>query len=121
MWNPDAALRVEDIHHHPNSQERLDKAAATQMVFEDALIHVVDCLIRSTGSNRLVLTGGAALNAVANMRLLESFDESYYRRVLGQATQLHLWVPPRARRRRGDAGCGLCICRKCRSWFRTAA
>jgi carbamoyltransferase len=95
MWNPDAVLRVEDIHH--------DKAAATQMVFEDALIHVVDCLIRSTGSNRLVLTGGAALNAVANMRLLESFDESYYRRVLGQATQLHLWVPPVP----GDAGATL--------------
>jgi carbamoyltransferase len=46
MWNPDAVLRVEDIHHHPNTQERLDKAAATQMVFEDALIHIVDCLIR---------------------------------------------------------------------------
>jgi carbamoyltransferase len=42
MWNPDAVLRVEDIHHHPNTQERLDKAAATQMVFEDALIHGID-------------------------------------------------------------------------------
>ena len=101
MWNPDAVLRVEDIHHHPNTQERLDKAAATQMVFEDALIHIVDCLIRTTGSDRLVLTGGAALNAVANMRLLEKFDESYYSRVVGRATtQLHLWVPPVP----GDAG-----------------
>ena len=28
----------------PDTQERLDKAAATQMVFEDALIHVIDHL-----------------------------------------------------------------------------
>ena len=100
MWNPDAVLRVEDIRHQPNTQERLDKAAATQMVFEDALIHIIDRLIRTTGSDRLVLTGGAALNAVANMRLLEHFDASYYDRVLKRSTQLHLWVPPVP----GDAG-----------------
>jgi carbamoyltransferase len=94
MWNPDAVLRIEDIHHRADTRERLDKAAATQMVFEDALIHIVDSVIRSTGSDRLVLTGGAALNAVANMRLLENFNEDYYSRVLGRATQLHLWVPP---------------------------
>ena len=121
VWNPDAVLRVEDIHHHPNTQERLDKAAATQMVFEDALIHIVDCLIRTTGSDRLVLTGGAALNAVANMRLLEKFDESYYSRVLGRRTQLHLWVPPVP----GDAGAtvgrGLRIRCKRRGWFWAAA
>jgi len=100
MWNPDAVLRVEDIHHSPNTQERLDKAAATQMVFEDALVHVIDFWIRTTGSDRLVLTGGAALNAVANMRVLEHFDEDYYDRVLRRSTRLHLWVPPVA----GDAG-----------------
>jgi carbamoyltransferase len=94
MWNPDAVLRVEDIHHRPNTQDRLDKAAATQMVFEDGLFHVVDGLIRTTGSNRLVLTGGAALNAAANMRLLEHFDAGYYGRVLKQSTRLHVWVPP---------------------------
>ncbi|HWZ87738.1 MAG TPA: carbamoyltransferase N-terminal domain-containing protein, partial [Polyangiaceae bacterium] len=94
MWNPDAVLRVEDIHHKPDTQERLDKAAATQLVFEDALIHIVDFLIRQTGSDRLVLTGGTALNAIANMRLLEHFDEAYYERVLGKHTCLHIWVPP---------------------------
>ena len=94
MWNPDAVLRVEDIHHRPDTQDRLDKAAATQMVFEDALIHVVDHFIRQTGSDRLVLTGGTALNAVANMRLLEHFDQAWYERVLGKHTRLHLWVPP---------------------------
>ena len=100
MWNPDAVLRVEDIRHQPNTQERLDKAAATQMVFEEVLIHIVDRFIRTTGSDQLVLTGGAALNAVANMRLLEHFDAGYYDRFLRRSTQLHLWVPPVP----GDAG-----------------
>jgi carbamoyltransferase len=94
MWNPDAVLRVEDIHHRPNTQERLDKAAATQMVFEDGLVHIIDGLIRMTGSDRLVLTGGAALNAAANMRVLEHFDAAYYGRVLKRSTRLHLWTPP---------------------------
>jgi carbamoyltransferase len=94
MWNPDAVLRVEDIEHKPDTQDRLDKAAATQLVFEDALIHVIDYFIRETGSNKLVLTGGTALNAVGNMRLLEHFDEAYYDRVLGKRARLHLWVPP---------------------------
>ncbi len=94
MWNPDAVLRVEDIHHAKDTQERLDKAAATQMVFEDALFHVIDYFIRQTGSDRLILTGGIGLNAVANMRLLEHFDAAYYQRVLDKRARLHLWVPP---------------------------
>ena len=94
LWNPDAVLRVEDIHHKPDTQERLDKAAATQMVFEDALVHMIDHWIRRTGSDRLVLSGGAALNAVANMRLLDHFDEGYYARTLQRETRLHVWVPP---------------------------
>ena len=94
LWNPDAVLRVEDIQHRQDTQERLDKAAATQMVFEDALIHVIDHFIRRTGSHRLVLTGGVGLNALANMRLLEHFDEAYYERQLGRQARLHLWVPP---------------------------
>ena len=85
MWNPDAVLRVEDIRHKENTQERLDKAAATQMVFEDALIHVIAHFIRTTKCDRLVLTGGTALNALANMRLLEHFDEDFYRRELGRS------------------------------------
>jgi carbamoyltransferase len=100
MWNPDAVLSVENIQHRPQTQERADKAAATQLVFEDALTHVIDGCIRSTGSDRLVLTGGAALNAVANMRLLETFDETYYERVFARSGRLHLWVPPVP----GDAG-----------------
>ncbi|HWX87265.1 MAG TPA: carbamoyltransferase C-terminal domain-containing protein [Solirubrobacteraceae bacterium] len=101
MWNPDAVLNVEDVRHPEITRDRVDKAAAVQMVFEDALVHTVDHLIRVTGSHRLVLTGGTALNCVANMRLLECFDESWYERHLGQrGTRLHLWVPPTP----GDAG-----------------
>src|SRR5262249_38510964 len=94
LWNPDAVLRVEDIQHRPDTQERLDKAAATQLVFEDAMIHVVDHLLRTTGTNRLVLTGGVALNAVGNMRLLEHFDETWFAKNQQRDTHLRLWVPP---------------------------
>jgi carbamoyltransferase len=94
LWNPDAVLRVEDIHHRPDTRDRLDKAAATQLVFEDAMIHVVDHLLRTTGADRLVLTGGVALNAVGNMRLLEHFDETWFARAQQRNARLHLWVPP---------------------------
>ena len=94
LWNPDAVLRVEDIHHRADTQDRLDRAAATQLVFEDALIHVVDHLLRVTGASRLVLTGGVALNAIANMRLLEHFDEAWFAKAQQRKGRLHLWVPP---------------------------
>jgi carbamoyltransferase len=94
LWNPDAVLRVEDIHHRPDTKDRLDKAAATQLVFEDAMIHVLDHLLRSTGASRLILTGGVALNAVGNMRLLEHFDEAWFATAQQRKTCLHLWVPP---------------------------
>jgi carbamoyltransferase len=94
LWNPDAVLRVEDIEHRPDTQDRLDKAAATQLVFEDAMIHVVDHLLRATGANRLVLTGGVALNAIGNMRLLEHFDAAWFSAHQRRDARLHLWVPP---------------------------
>jgi carbamoyltransferase len=94
LWNPDAVLRVEDIHHRPDTKDRLDKAAATQLVFEDALIHIVDHLLRATSARRLVLTGGVALNALANMRLLEHFDEAWFAAAQQRNARLHLWVPP---------------------------
>jgi carbamoyltransferase len=94
LWNPDAMLRVEDIQHRPDTQDRLDKAAATQLVFEDAIVHVVDHLLRTTGANRLVLTGGVALNAIGNMRLLEHFDQAWFAEAQQRDARLHLWVPP---------------------------
>lgn len=111
MWNPDAVLDVRDIEHSAITQERVDKAAALQMIFEDALGHVVDALIRETGSHNLVLCGGTALNCVANMNLLDRFDAAYYRRELGQdrtrrtcgcrpipATRARRWGPPTSSR-----------------------
>jgi carbamoyltransferase len=100
MWHPDAVLNIEDIQHAEITQERVDKAAALQLVFEDALFHIIDHLIRRTGSHQLVLCGGTALNCVANMRLLQHFDEKHFERYLGKKTKLHLWVPPTP----GDAG-----------------
>jgi carbamoyltransferase len=100
MWNPDAVLRVEETQHAVPTHERVDLAAATQLVFEDALFHVVDHLIRTTGSDQLVLTGGTALNCLANMHLVDHYDEEWYRRNLGKRTRLHVWVPPTP----GDAG-----------------
>lgn len=94
LWNPDAVLRVEDIQHRPDTQDRLDKAAATQLVFEDAMIHITDHLLRTTGASRLVLTGGVALNAIGNMRLLEHFDEAWFAKHQQRNARLHLWVPP---------------------------
>lgn len=94
IWNPDAVLNVDDIRHSPITRERCDKAAAVQMVFEDALFHIVDNLIRETGSDQLILCGGTALNCVANMRLLDHFDRAYYRRYLDADTRLKIWVPP---------------------------
>jgi carbamoyltransferase len=94
LWNPDAVLRVEDIHHRPDTKDRLDKAAATQLVLEDAIIHVVDHLLRASGANRLVLTGGVALNALGSMRLLEHFDEAWFASSQKRNARLHLWVPP---------------------------
>lgn len=94
LWNPDAVLRVEDIEHRADTQDRLDKAAATQLVFEDALIHIVDHLLRTTGARRLVLTGGVALNALGNMKLLQHFNEAWFAQEQGRDARLHLWVPP---------------------------
>jgi len=101
MWHPDAVLKVEDIKHAPITIDRVDKAAAVQLVFEDALFHIVQHLIRTTRSTRLVMTGGTALNCVANMRLMEQFDATWYERNLGmKESSLKLWVPPVP----GDAG-----------------
>jgi carbamoyltransferase len=95
MWDPDAVLNVEDVAHAPITRDRVDKAAAVQLVFEDALFHIVQHLIRTTRSTRLVLTGGTALNCVANMLLLEHFHSEWYERNLGMKdSRLHLWVPP---------------------------
>src|SRR5437879_13417567 len=44
-------------------------AASSQVVFEDAALHVADALQRRTRSPRLCLAGGCALNSVPNGQL----------------------------------------------------
>jgi carbamoyltransferase len=100
LWNPDHVLQVEDIQHSEVTKERVDLAAATQLIFEDAVFHIVENLIRISGSDKLLLAGGSALNCLANMKLLERFDNHWYRRNLNKDTCLQLWVPPFP----GDAG-----------------
>ena len=94
LWNPDAVLNLDEIRHADATRDRVNKAAAVQMVFEDALFHLLGHLLVETGCDQLVLCGGVALNCVANLRLLEHFDESFFRRSLGVSSRLNLWVPP---------------------------
>jgi carbamoyltransferase len=69
-------------------QREADLAASTQLVLEEAVLASARHAHRLTGSARLCLAGGVALNCVANARLLAEgpFDE--------------VWVQPAA----GDAG-----------------
>ncbi|MEZ4316129.1 MAG: carbamoyltransferase C-terminal domain-containing protein [Myxococcota bacterium] len=93
-WNPDAVLDPDRVEHAKLTRARLDEAAALQMLFEDALVHLVDHLVRETRASRLVWTGGAALNCVASLHLLESFDTGWFARNLEMDAYLRLWVPP---------------------------
>jgi carbamoyltransferase len=107
MWDPGTVLKIDDIELAEVTQERVEKAAALQLVFEDALFHIVDFLIRHTGSNQLVFSGGTSLNCVANMNLLNNFNEAYYHRNFKQKnTTLHLWVPPNP----SDTGAAMGAC-----------
>jgi len=107
MWNPNTVLRIDSPELNQVTQERVEKAAALQLVFEDAVSHLVDFLIRRTGSNQLVMSGGTSLNCLANMHLLEMFDEDYYRRYLKRENvRLHLWVPPNP----SDTGAAMGAC-----------
>lgn len=92
LWNPDTVLNVDGGAQGETEQRldqvRLDRSAAVQLVFEDAVVHLVAHLIEVSGSDKLIWTGGSALNCTASAHLLEHFDG------------LHLWVPPFP----GDAG-----------------
>jgi carbamoyltransferase len=69
-------------------QEYMDMALAVQNVTEDIVLRIARTAGRLTGSRRLCLAGGVALNCVANGKLWESglFDD--------------IWVQPAS----GDAG-----------------
>lgn len=75
----------------PLEQRHADIAASTQAVLEDAYLAIARRVHRQTGSSRLCLAGGVALNCVANARLRVEgpFDE--------------IWIQPAA----GDDGSAL--------------
>ena len=66
-------------------------AASIQAVLEEVMLELCDWLYGRTGSSRLALAGGVALNCVANTRLVEE----------GPFSQI--WVQPAA----GDSGTAL--------------
>jgi len=63
----------------PDDQRYADIAASVQVVIEDTLVLLAKRARRLTGSQRLCMAGGVALNAVANTRvILESgFEEVF--------------------------------------------
>ena len=72
-------------------ERHADLAATVQVVLEEVLLELCTWLYARTGSSRLALAGGVALNCVANTRLLDEgpFEE--------------IWVQPAA----GDSGTAL--------------
>jgi carbamoyltransferase len=70
------------------TQKEMDLAASIQEVTEEIVLRAASHLHERTGSERLVMAGGVALNCVANGRLLRE----------GQFSDI--WVQPAA----GDAG-----------------
>ncbi len=55
----------------PVEERHCALAASLQQVFEEAYLHLLDHLQQRTGSTDLVVSGGAALNCVANGLVLE--------------------------------------------------
>ncbi|CAB4709671.1 MAG: carbamoyltransferase [Actinobacteria bacterium] len=70
---------VTEVHH--------DVAAALQRVLEEAYLHCVNTAHARTGSPRLCLAGGVALNAVANgmIRQQTGFEEIYVQPAAGDS------------------------------------
>ena len=64
------------------TERHCDLAFALQKVTEDTILHVVRELSRRHPSRNLVLSGGVALNCVANARIAEETDYE------------NVWVPP---------------------------
>jgi carbamoyltransferase len=87
-WNALGKRRIAD---EPWRAEDADLAASLQAVTEEVLLDLTRWLHARTGSRRLALAGGVALNCVANTRL---YAETPFEQV---------WVQPAA----GDAGTAL--------------
>jgi carbamoyltransferase len=80
--NPERANEKEAM---AQNQYYADVAASVQAVTEDALLRLVRRAYEKTGSKRLVLAGGVALNSVANYKILHQtpFEEVYIQPAAG--------------------------------------
>ncbi|GAA2594762.1 carbamoyltransferase C-terminal domain-containing protein [Actinomadura fulvescens] len=87
-WGALAKARKDDAEM---TDDHADLAASVQTRLEEVLLDLASWLQARTGSRRLAMAGGVALNCVANSRLAEAglYDE--------------IWVQPAA----GDAGTAL--------------
>lgn len=67
------------LSHEPLTQYQKDLAASAQQQFENVLLDLVTHHHKQTGLRKLCLSGGAALNCVANQQLmnLDFIDELY--------------------------------------------
>ncbi len=72
----------------PPAQREMDLAASIQSVSEEIVLRTVRHVHRQTGMNNLVLSGGVALNCVANGRILR------------EGPFENIWIQPAA----GDSG-----------------
>ncbi|HSJ09666.1 MAG TPA: carbamoyltransferase C-terminal domain-containing protein [Longimicrobiales bacterium] len=69
------------------TERMADLAASLQAVYEDAALHVLSGLAERTGTHRLCLAGGCALNSLANGRIPERtpFTEVFVQPAAGDA------------------------------------
>ncbi len=73
------------------SKDFFDIAYASQKVFEEIYLYLVNCLAKKNSTSNLVISGGSALNCVANGK------------ILGKTRFNNLYVPPVP----DDSGAGL--------------
>jgi len=86
-----------------------DLAAACQLVFEETLEQLVRHWARTCGAQRLILTGGTALNCVANARLQQAFHGALPRGLEGAKAERYerFWTPPAPADEGTLAGCAM--------------
>lgn len=68
-------------------QRHMDIAASAQAMYEEALFHLLNHVQELTGTTRLALAGGCAMNSVANGKIFErtAFCEIYVQSAAGDA------------------------------------
>ena len=81
----DPELSKNDPAGAKQNQMYADIAASVQYVLEETLISIANHLHQKTGLNKLVMSGGVALNTKANWRLLQEtpFEEIYIQPAAG--------------------------------------